>query len=117
MIFARLTRPEYEDSFGEPLESLQGRSRWQLAGHAHRVWAGGVNSIGLLSRIQQGLQHQLAKVYGELSKRPDIHFHSYMIGYDERHAHPTVVVINPEADVLKNTRKIILADLKNVSQP
>lgn len=113
MMLASQTRPEYLDSFGEVLTSLQGRGRWCLAGLAESVWSG---DTGLLPHIHQTLESMPRReVFGDSPRRADIYFHAYMIGYDEKHAHPTVVVLNPEREVLRNVKRIIFHNLKEAS--
>jgi len=90
--FRRINYPqpcpkEFEDSFGDEINSIDQRRRWRLAGKAADIW-----NNDLLSIIADILKYNIEQIYGRSSEHPYLGVHCWMIGYNKQRAHPTVVV-------------------------
>ena len=104
----KATRPEYERSFGVQLRSLQGRCRWDIVDKVASIWS------ELQHTLQEALRRPDQNIFKGCSIRQPAVLHCYMIGYDQKCAHPTIAICHPIAKVLMRSVKLISGMVKSV---
>lgn len=87
-LFNDPTDPHYTDSFGERLDDLDDKSRWLLAGFALQVWKDTL--FPLLGEVMENRKRDIYR--GEHLADYHVMALCYMLGCDQAHAHPTIVV-------------------------
>jgi len=103
------TRPEYEKSFGVQLSSLHGRCRWSIVDQVASIWG------ELRDTLQEALGRPDQNIFKGLSIREPPILHCYMIGYDQKCAHPTIAICHPIPIVLNRSVKLVSGMVKKVS--
>ena len=101
---SKKTAEKYDDSFGESLYDLKGRSRWALAGLASEIW-----EQQLRVRIDELLQINDGAIYKRRAVRATpIPPRCWMLGYSRNCALPTVVICCADSTILRRSMRVIL---------
>ena len=101
---SKKTAEKYDDSFGQQLSDLKGRSRWALAGLASEIW-----EQQLRVRIDELLQVNDGAIYKKRAVRAaPIPPRCWMLGYSRICALPTVVICCGDSTILRRSMRVIL---------
>ena len=103
IISSRRIAEQYNDSFGDQLSDLFGRSRWALAGLALRTW-----EDELRVRVDELLQENHGAICkGQAVCGPSIR-HCWMLGSAKDRALPTLVLCCNEHTVLRRSMRVVI---------
>lgn len=105
------TDPRYTKSFGPEIDSLDNKRRWMPAGAALQEW-----NETLAPQLQELMEDRKMEIQKK-EKTVDCHIFRlfYMMGRDQDHAHPTVIIAcdgRGHKGILKKTMSIIIRNGK-----
>lgn len=105
------TDPRYTKSFGPEIDSLDNKRRWMPAGAALQEW-----NETLAPQLQELMEDRKMEIQKK-EKTVDCHIFRlfYMMGRDQDHAHPTVIIAcdgRGHKGILKQTMSIIIRNGK-----
>lgn len=100
------TESRYLDSFGRQLKAWEGLNRWDLAGTALALWAD--TRDGLDVRLGELETQYAGKLYKGYSVIPRAMRRCWMMGCDQDHAKPTVMIFCDQPCILRRTTHIMV---------
>ncbi|KAF2138937.1 uncharacterized protein K452DRAFT_290046, partial [Aplosporella prunicola CBS 121167] len=107
-ILTKPTRACYSESFGTEINSIKGKRRWSLKGFALELW-----HKKILPRSDRIVENEKPEIYRNCNVRDTFMArHCWMVGPDEQHAHPTIVVVSESKIVLRRTMRMLAKDNK-----